>query len=111
VNVIREVCDLQADALNQLKFGSEPALRLMHVVKRLDESLSTSLDSAAVAVIERMKVALMKRALGFAAVARGEDHPLCVKIDVALGVGVRHVDSIDGSSLEERFELTHSFPW
>jgi hypothetical protein len=84
VTAVREVCDLHADALDTVKFGSEPALRLMHVVKQLDESLSTSLNRATAAVVAQMKVALLRRARGFAAVARGEDHPLCVEIDAAL---------------------------
>ena len=95
LNAISEVCDLHAEALDVLKFGSEPALRLMHVVKRLDESLSLHGAAAVVrAAIERMKVASLKRALGFAAVARGEDHSLCVEINAALSgvakIGVEH---------------------
>lgn len=86
VTAVSEVYDLHADALDKLKFGSEPALRLLHVVRRLDESLSTPLnrETTVTTAIERVKVVLLKQALGLAVVARGEDHPLCVEIGAAL---------------------------
>lgn len=87
---VREVCDLHVDALVKLKCGSEPALRMLHIVRRLDDSLSTPLsrEITVATAIERVKVVLLKQALGLAVVARGEDHPFCVEIGAALSAMV-----------------------
>jgi len=84
VVAISEVCAVHAAALQTVKFGAEPALRLMHIVRQLDKSLSTILNTTTAAVVTRTKVKLLERALRYAKIARGEDHLLCQGIGVAL---------------------------
>lgn len=83
---IREACGVHEDAFRKVEYGSEPVLRLLHIVEKLDRGLSASPDGRTAANMRKMKAALLERALAYAVVARGDEHPLSLAICAAVSL-------------------------